>query len=444
MKPTQIALILGLIMILFIGMTGCDTLLPDQEGDLIASGIVEANEVTVSSELGGKVIEVPVEEGETVGAGEVLLSFEDKLLSAQLEQAQAALAQAEANYDLVATGPSKEQRQLSIANAERELLNAQQAFDDLHEDADLMAAQALYDIATAEKALDKAKKRVASLQAAAKSVDVDSAWSTVVLARDVLDEAREDFEPYEKKSVDNVSRALYQSKLAAAQKQYDDAVTRYNNIIGDANQFELALAEADVSLLEAQVDKTHTQYDKMKDGPDPEALALAEANLATAKANLEFAKAATSPEQLAAAQAQVNLAQTALGVIQAQMDKLLVTAPINGILLTRLVEPGEVVAPGATLLTLGPLEHLTITVYIPEDQYGTINLGQAALVNVDSFPGETFEARVTRIADQAEFTPRNVQTQEDRRTTVFAIELGIDNPDGKLKPGMPADVEFIK
>jgi HlyD family secretion protein len=121
-----------------------------------------------------------------------------------------------------------------------------------------------------------------------------------------------------------------------------------------------------------------------------------------------------------------------------------VTAPVDGIVLTRLVEPGEVVAPGATLLTMGPLEQLTITVYIPEDQYGTINLGQVALVNVDSFPGETFEAMVTRIADQAEFTPRNVQTQEDRRTTVFAVELGIDNPDGKLKPGMPADVEFIK
>jgi multidrug resistance efflux pump len=146
----------------------------------------------------------------------------------------------------------------------------------------------------------------------------------------------------------------------------------------------------------------------------------------------------------AAAQAQVDLAQTALGVIQAQMDKMSVTAPVDGIVLTRLVEPGEVVAPGATLLTVGPLEQLTITVYIPEDIYGTINLGQVALVNVDSFPGETFEAIVTRIADQAEFTPRNVQTQEDRRTTVFAVELGIDNPDGKLKPGMPADVEFIK
>lgn len=444
MKPAQIALVLGLFMVLFIGTTGCDTLIPNKEAELIASGIVEANQVAVSSELGGQVIEVLIEEGETVDAGEVMLSFGDKLLTAQLEQAEAALAQAEANYDLVATGPSKEQRQVSTTNAERELLNAQQSLDDLHENADLMAAQALFDIATAEKALDKARKRVASLQAAARSVDVDSAWSTVVLARDVLDEAREDFEPYEKKSVDNVSRALYQSKLAAAQKQYDDAVTRYNNIIGEANQFELALAEADVSLLEAQVDKAHTQYDKMKDGPDPDALALAEANLATAEANLALAKATTSPEQLAAAQAQVDLAQTALGVIQAQMDKMSVTAPVDGIVLTRLVEPGEVVAPGATLLTVGPLEQLTITVYIPEDIYGTINLGQVALVNVDSFPGETFEAMVTRIADQAEFTPRNVQTQEDRRTTVFAVELGIDNPDGKLKPGMPADVEFIE
>lgn len=444
MKLTQIVPLLLLIVILFVGATGCDTLLADQEDELLASGIVEAKEIAVSSELGGQVVEVLAQEGETLEAGKVLISFEVKLLTAQREQAEATLAQAQANYDLVATGPTKEQRRLSIANAERELINAQQALDDLYENADLMAAQALRDIAETEKALDKAKKRVASLMAAAKSVDVDSAWSSVVLAREVLDDAREDFEPYEKKSIENVSRALYQSKLAEAQKKYDAAVTRYNNIVGTANEFELSLAEADVNLLEAQLNKAQTQYEKMKDGPNPEALALAEANLSTAKANLAFAQAVTSPEQLAAAQSQVDVAQTALGVIQAQMDKLLVVAPIDGIVLTRLVEPGEVVAPGATLLTVGPLEELTITVYIPEDQYGTINLGQTALVSVDSFPGEIFEAKVTRIADQAEFTPRNVQTQEDRRTTVFAVELSIDNPDGKLKPGMPADVTFIK
>ncbi|MCK4977230.1 MAG: efflux RND transporter periplasmic adaptor subunit [Anaerolineales bacterium] len=444
MKRTQTHILIVIIVTLLLGTTGCDTLLADKEDELQASGIVESIEVAVSSELGGQVVEVLAKKGETVQVGQVLISFEDKLLTAQQKQVEATLAQAQANYDLVATGPSKEQRQLSIAAAELELINSQHALDDLYENADLMAAQALHDIATADKTLDKAKKRVVSLNAAAKSVDVDAAWASVVLAREVLDDAREDFEPYEKKSTDNVSRALYLSKLTEVQKKYEATVTRFNNIVGTANQFELALAEAEVALIGAQLDKAQIQYKKMKDGPDPKALALAEANLSTAEANLAAAQADTSPEQLAAAQAQVDVAQTALGVVQAQMDKLIIVAPLDGVVLTRLVEPGEVVAPGATLLTIGPLEELIITVYIPEDQYGTINLGQTVLVSVDSFPGETFEATVIRIADQAEFTPRNVQTQEDRRTTVFAVELGIDNPDGKLKPGMPADVRFVE
>ncbi|MCK5430516.1 MAG: HlyD family efflux transporter periplasmic adaptor subunit, partial [Anaerolineales bacterium] len=400
MKRTQTHILIVIIVTLLLGTTGCDILLADKEDELQASGIVEAIEVAVSSELGGQVVEVLAKKGETVQAGQVLISFEDKLLTAQQKQVEAALAQAQANYDLVATGPSKEQRQLSIAAAELELINSQHALDDLYENADLMAAQALHDIATADKTLDKAKKRVVSLNAAAKSVDVDAAWASVVLAREVLDDAREDFEPYEKKSTDNVSRALYLSILTEVQKKYEATVTRFNNIVGTANQFELALAEAEVALIGAQLDKAKIQYEEMKDGPDPEALALAEANLSTAEANLAAAQADTSPEQLAAAQAQVDVAQTALGVVQAQMDKLIIVAPLDGVVLTRLVEPGEVVAPGATLLTIGPLEELIITVYIPEDQYGTINLGQTVLVSVDSFPGETFEATVIRIADQ--------------------------------------------
>jgi hypothetical protein len=83
-----------------------------------------------------------------------------------------------------------------------------------------------------------------------------------------------------------------------------------------------------------------------------------------------------------------------------------------------------------------------LTVYLPEDSYGKVKLGQAAQVAVDSYAGVTFSASVVRIADQAEFTPRNVQTVEGRRTTVYAIKLDVPNPDGKLKPGMPADVTF--
>jgi len=84
-----------------------------------------------------------------------------------------------------------------------------------------------------------------------------------------------------------------------------------------------------------------------------------------------------------------------------------------------------------------------VTVYVPEDRYGQIQLGQTAQVSVDSFPGRAFEGQVRAIANQAEFTPRNSQTVEGRKDTVFAVRLSIANPDQALKPGMPADVSFV-
>ncbi len=125
-----------------------------------------------------------------------------------------------------------------------------------------------------------------------------------------------------------------------------------------------------------------------------------------------------------------------------QIDLLVVKSTGSGVVMTRSVEPGEVVQPGLAAMTIGQLDNLTITVYIPEDKYGQINLGDTATLAADSFPGEIFQATVTRIADRAEYTPRNVQTKEDRQTTVFAIELSVSDPDGKLKPGMPTDVVF--
>ena len=119
-----------------------------------------------------------------------------------------------------------------------------------------------------------------------------------------------------------------------------------------------------------------------------------------------------------------------------------IRAPLSGVVLERLFEPGEIATPGSTLLVLGDLFTLNLTVYVPEDRYGQIILDHTYPVTVDSFPGRTFEGVVTHIADQAEFTPRNVQTAEGRKTTVIAVRLSIANPDLKLKPGMPADVNF--
>jgi len=121
-----------------------------------------------------------------------------------------------------------------------------------------------------------------------------------------------------------------------------------------------------------------------------------------------------------------------------------VRSPIDGVVLDRLIEPGELTNPGTTLMSVADLNNLTLTVYVPEDRYGQIYLGQTYPVTVDSFPGVVFNGTVSHISDQAEFTPRNVQTVEGRLNTVFAIRLSLTNTTQDLKPGMWADVNLGK
>jgi HlyD family secretion protein len=148
--------------------------------------------------------------------------------------------------------------------------------------------------------------------------------------------------------------------------------------------------------------------------------------------------------QMSVAQAKtvISQAQANLDLLDVQLGKMIITAPVDEVVLTRVAEPGSVVNAGGTVLTLGRLDELTITVYVPEDRMGEVAFGQTTQVTVDSFPGETFTATVTYISDQAEFTPRNVQTVEGRKNTVFAVKLKLADISGKLKPGMPADVSF--
>jgi len=156
-----------------------------------------------------------------------------------------------------------------------------------------------------------------------------------------------------------------------------------------------------------------------------------------AQGSLSQAQAAADQSQKTIEQAQANLDLT-----NKQIEKLVVFAPIDGVVLTRNVEPGEYVQPGAVAITMADITDLTITVFVPENRYGEVKLGQTAEVRVDSFPGSTFTATVVHVADQAEFTPRNVQTVEGRSATFYAIKLKVNDPDGKLKIGMPADVVF--
>ncbi len=379
-------------------------------GSLSASGTVEATQTLIGPEMAGRVGEVLVDEGDLVRAGDVLLRLDDQGLSTQRESA-------------VAAGKAAE------AAAQAKLDTAQQALSDLTENAPVVTAQARLDLANALKALDDAQKRNTWQQTGnrASRDTIDATEARLVLANDAVDKANADFNHVKDKDPQDPVRAQAEANLLAARQTRDDLVRLLNWYKGSPTDVDQAILDATVELALAQVDQAEINYDKVANGPDTDSLRLAQEQVETAQTGLAAARAET---------------QAKLTAIDLQLDKLVLRAPSGGVVLARNIEPGETLTPGAVALTLGQLNGLTLTVYLPEDRYGQVRLGDTAQVTVDSFPGVTFAGTISKIADQAEFTPRNVQTEEGRRTTVFAVDLQVSDPQGQLKPGMPADVEF--
>src|SRR5512143_1235422 len=397
-----------------------------QDQGLKASGTIEATDVTISPEIGGRVVEVLVSDGDAVSKDQPVVRLDDTLLQAQLKQvaaniqavqaqqraAQAQQRAAQANYDLLKSGPIAEQIQASqeaVKTAEANVTGAQAQL------AQMLAGPRAADIAAAEAAVAKTSSDVTFAQ---------QAYDGVVQGRATA------------KSYGVPGGGLGQmeekmrAQLEAIQANHDVAVKRLTQLKQGATKDEIDQVRARVAAATAQQGMAQAQLEQVQKGARTEQLTAAQAQIDAATAQMEGAGA-----QIEAAKAQAD-------ALQAQINKLTLRTPLNGVVLKRSIEPGEFVAPGAGLMTVGDTGNLYITVYIPEDRYGQIKLGQSVTVKVDSFPTQPFTAKVTRIADQAEFTPRNVQTAEGRATTVFAVKLAVDNAGGKLKPGMPADVYF--
>ncbi len=218
--------------------------------------------------------------------------------------------------------------------------------------------------------------------------------------------------------------------LDAAEAELEQSQDAYIELLGTEAAQEVKDARAAVSVAQESYDVAIDSLSRLQTGEYSPQVTIAAAALEQAKAGLGQADKA------------VQQAEANLSLLDTQMEKLTVYSPMEGVILTRNVEPGEFVQPGATAFAMANLNDMTITVYVPEDRYGEIKLGQQATVTVDSYPGETFSAEVIHIADQAEFTPRNVQTVEGRSATVYAIKLKVADDQGRLKIGMPADVVF--
>ena len=143
--------------------------------------------------------------------------------------------------------------------------------------------------------------------------------------------------------------------------------------------------------------------------------------------------------QLAASKGMLAQAQASLSLARTQVGNAYIQAPVNGVMLERNIEVGELALPGTPVCKLGDITRPYIKIYLPEKEYGKIKLGQTARISVDSYPGKMFEGKVATIAGQAEFTPKDIQTKEERTKLVFAVKINLQNPQGELKPGMPAD-----
>ncbi len=439
-----------ILLVIVGGLAGLYFLLKGQaakNGSLQASGTIEAQEVNVAAELSGKVDQIFVEEGQVVKAGDPLFQLDDELLSAQrdranagLETAQANLVTAQTTLSSAETGVKSAEVALEAAQAaaEAERLPVQKALDDLFVNAPAARGEAARSVAAANRAVRDAEYQLFNYNVSSLQSELTPSEG-LSLTLKLLNEARAKFEPYRYESENNDTREQLKEALDEAQSEYDSAVRRI--------ELEAALEAAQSRLHKAEDDLA-----KLQDGPNPQDIAILEARLAAidaaprqAETGLEAARVGvdTAKSRLEAAKAALMQAQADLEVLDVQNSKLKVVSPIDGVVLTRAVEAGEVLSAGTPVMTIGDLSPLKITVYLPEDLYGSVKLDSEAEMSVDSFPGEVFRARVVKIANQAEFTPRNVQTAEGRRNTVFAIELVVDNLDQRLKPGMPADVVFI-
>jgi len=347
-----------------------------------------------------------VDRGDMVKAGDVLVQLDATVLQSQWSEAKAALAAARANLDGVTAGAPPDEitvARAALAQAETQRDGAEQAV--------IYAQDAITNPLSLNAEIDEARTQARlaaqNLEMAKANLQETQLWQGLYVG-DGGDTER----------VWNLQLLASQSALGQAEA-----------VLGGAQRYLNALTEirAKPLELEAQLHAADMNYD------------LSQAQVATTQARLNELEAGPTDEEVAVAQATVHQAQASVQLVDVEIAQLTLTAPIDGVVTNRNTHQGETVAAGYPLLTIANLEEVRLVIYVPEDQVGRIRIGQEVEVRVDSFPDRAFEGQVLSIGGKAEFTPRNVQTQEERVNLVFAVKMSIPNLDSALKPGMPAD-----
>jgi len=247
-----------------------------------------------------------------------------------------------------------------------------------------------------------------------------------------------------------------QAAVDAAKARVEAADARLTELVRGARPQELATAEAAVRSATERADEARRSADRARTLFDGGAISRQAMDQASTTLEVAVAAQQQAEEQLALVRegprSETNSAQRALvqqaraNVAQAEaaMTNTVITAPFAGLITTRHREPGEAVQPGAPVLTLLDPTDRWVRIYIREDQIGLVHLGLSAEIVSDTYPDRVYHGEVTYIGSEAEFTPRNVQTAEERIKLVYPVKVRITgDPDFELKPGVPADVTLM-
>lgn len=411
----------------------------ETEGVYSVSGFIEAENVVVAAEARGRITQIAADEGDFVEAGQILVELDTALLDAQVQQAEARVATAQANLAKVKAGVRAEE----IAKAEATVIvaeaNAEAAYIRWQDAITLRDNPQELDrqIDAARTALQLAELKIAS------AIPLKDAGEALwALRQQQWQKARA--------GVD-WSFELPDGRKISGHSDLPEGIKQDTGVAWNYAGADMWATWVDLNTAIAARDDARTALDdllRLRNDPQEANFKVAQAEAAyntalaeveVAKTRLEILKAGPRPEQIGVAEAEVEQATAALAALQVQRKKRTLTAPLSGWVTGRVAHDGEMALPGAPLLTLADLTALTLTVYVPEPAVGLVSPGQPVQVFVDAFPGEPFTGQVTYISDEAQFTPRNVQTRDERAKTVFAVKIKLENDDQRLKPGMPAD-----
>ena len=362
-----------------------------RQGDnrIVVSGNIELTEVNIAFKTAGRLIERNVDEGDMVKKGQIVARLDRDQLIAQREREAAGLASADA--------------QLAQAQTSLEWQKQTLAGDVEQKKGDLGSSEArLSELENGSRPQEKLDARAA----------VDSARSEVERSKRDWDRAQT---LYKNDDISTAQYDQYRNRWESAEAALKSATERE----------ALVLAGPRVEQIKGQA----ALVEKARG-----ALKMSEAN------SLEMKR---REQELATRRAEIARSKASMSLIDSQLADTIAASPVDGVVLVKSADVGEILAAGTTVVTIGDIEHPWLRGYINETDLGRVKIGSKARVTTDSYKGKVYDGRVSFISSEAEFTPKQIQTQEERVKLVYRIKIEIENPKHELKSNMPADAEIV-